>query len=121
MKTLLCVVATVCIATVPSLLRAHNGMEHVMGTVKSIAPTSITMETTKKKEVVVVTDEKTSFERSGKPAAAHDLTIGERIVVHAKKSEKGLTAEIVKWGQPDAAHRHGTHDDKGHDHDHPKK
>lgn len=121
MKSLLCVAVAVCLAAVPSLVRAHGGMEHVMGTVKSIEASSITVESTKKKDIVVVTNDKTRYEQSGKPATAKELTVGERVVVHAKKSEAALLAEIVKWGQPASSPKHTDHHDKDHDHDHPKK
>jgi preprotein translocase subunit YajC len=72
---------------------AHGGMEHVMGTVKSVSASSITV-ATKEKDVEVKLDEATKYE--GAASSAADLKPGERVVVHAKRAAAGLHAEIVK-------------------------
>ena len=71
---------------------AHGGMEHLMGTVKSVSASSITV-ATKEKDVEVQLDEATKYEGA---ASAAELKPGERVVVHAKKAGAGLHAEIVK-------------------------
>jgi hypothetical protein len=71
---------------------AHGGMEHLMGTVKSVSASSITV-ATKDKDVEVLLDEATKYEGA---ASAADLKPGERVVVHAKKAGTGLHAEMVK-------------------------
>lgn len=70
---------------------AHGGMEHVMGTVKEVSATSLTV-TTKAKDVEVRVDGDTRFEG----ATARELKSGDRVVVHAKRSGDGLHAELVK-------------------------
>jgi hypothetical protein len=72
---------------------AHGGMEHLMGTVKSVSASSITV-ATKEKDVEVQLDEATKYE--GTASSAADLKPGERVVVHAKKAGAGLHAETVK-------------------------
>lgn len=121
MKNLIRVFVLVCLAIVPSLLRAHGGMEHVMGTITSIEGSAISVQTTKKQKVVIATDDTTTYEQGGKAASMKTLSVGERVVVHAKKGEKGLLAEIVKWGMPAGAQGKHGHDEKSHDHDHAKK
>ena len=79
---------------------AHEGGTHVMGTIKNTGEKSLTIETRDKKEVVVVIDEKTKFEKSGKPATAKDLKAGARVVVDVKKSQtkEALVAKEVRIG-----------------------
>jgi hypothetical protein len=77
---------------------AHGNEEHVMGTVVKISNSTITVETTAKKTVEVAVTNKTKFEKSGQPAALHDLAVGDRVVIHAGKSENKLEAVTVKFG-----------------------
>ena len=86
---------------------AHEGMEHVPGMAKAVDDKTITVETAGKKEVVVAFDDKTTFEKGGKPATAKDLAVGEKVVVHAKKGPDGaLKAAIVKFGKQPTSHTH---------------
>lgn len=65
---------------------AHGAMEHILGTVTSKDATSFTVKQKDGSAVTVDLDEKTQFEKAGKPAAASDLDVGDRVAVHAKKS-----------------------------------
>lgn len=84
-------------------LAAHEGGTHVMGTIKNVAGRSLTIETRDKKEVVVVIDEKTKFEKKGNPATAKDLKAGVRVVMDVEKgqSKEALVAKEVKIGSVD--------------------
>jgi hypothetical protein len=78
---------------------AHNGIEHVMGAVKSASDASITVETVKHTEVTVMLDPSTTFTNKDAKASIKDLKIGERVVVNAKEGpDKKLHAVSVKWG-----------------------
>ena len=81
-------------------LAAHEGGTHVMGTIKNVAERSLTILTRDKKEVVVVVDEKTKFEKNGKPATAKDVKAGARVVVDAEKGQtkEALVAKEVRIG-----------------------
>lgn len=100
-------IALGCLLIVPLAL-AHGNEEHVMGTVTKVTPSSITVETTAKKTVEVVLTDKTQFEKSGQPATFRDLSVGDRVVIHAAKSKDRLTAHTVKFGStsPTTAHSH---------------
>ena len=80
------------------LALAHGNDELVVGTVTKISASSIIVETTAKKSVEVAVDEKTKFETSSQPATLHDLTEGDRVVIHAGKSGNKLIAHTVKFG-----------------------
>jgi len=81
-------------------LAAHEGGTHVMGTIKTTGEKSLTIETRDKKEVVVVIDEKTKFEKNGKSATAKDLKAGARVVVDVEKGQtkEALVAKEVRIG-----------------------
>ncbi|MDP9171021.1 MAG: hypothetical protein M3N54_10425, partial [Acidobacteriota bacterium] len=63
---------------------AHNGIEHVMGTVAATTEKSITVNTVEHTTVVVVVDAPTTFTHSNARASLKDLKAGERVVIDAK-------------------------------------
>ena len=88
----------------PGLALAHgkDGV-HVMGTVKEVKQDTLVLETSDKKQVDVMTDPSTRYEKSGVAATASDLKAGERVVVHGMKMNNGqVHAQLVKFGKPPA-------------------
>jgi hypothetical protein len=81
-----------------SLALSHGGGEHIMGTVKAVEDTVLTVETKDSKTVKVALDPATKFDREGKSATAKDIAVGDRVVVHAAKADgsEGLRATLVK-------------------------
>jgi hypothetical protein len=78
---------------------AHNGMEHVMGTVAAVTDSSITVETVKHTKVTVLVNSSTKFVNSNAAATLKNLKVGERVVIHAKdNAEDKLVGAEVKWG-----------------------
>lgn len=78
---------------------AHNGVEHIMGTVKAVTETSITVETVKHTAVMVAVDPSTTFSNKDAKASLKDLKVGERVVINAKEgADKKLQGISVKWG-----------------------
>ncbi len=78
---------------------AHNGMEHVMGTVAAVTDNSITVETVKRTKVTVLIDRATKFTNGAVQASLKDLKVGDRIVIHAKRNlDQKLVGAEVKWG-----------------------
>jgi uncharacterized protein YkvS len=78
---------------------AHNGIEHVMGTVTAVTETSITVDTVKHRSVTVMVDPSTTFTNKDAKASFKDLKVGERVVINAKESaDKKLQGISVKWG-----------------------
>jgi hypothetical protein len=81
---------------------AHNGMEHVMGTVKSISANSVTVETAAKepKIVTVALLPSTKFVKSGADASLKDLKVGDRVMIESKENnEDKLEAVTVMFGK----------------------
>ena len=85
-----------------SVVWAHGGEKHVLGTVKSTSADSIAV-TTAKGTVTVLVNAQTKFIHDGKPASAAELKVGDRVVIHAKEEHEKLTATEVKSGGNAAA------------------
>ena len=84
---------------------AHNGVEHVMGTVTAVTDTSITVDTVKHTSVTVLIDSATTFSNNDAQASRNDLKVGLRVVINAKpNAEKQLVGVSVKCGATSAAH-----------------
>ncbi len=77
---------------------AHNGMEHVMGTVASITDNSITVTTTDGKTQTVTTTADTKYSKMDAAIALNDIKVGDQVVIHATKKNNKLVAATVKVG-----------------------
>lgn len=83
---------------------AHNGMEHIMGTVAALDATSIQVKAQDGKLTPVLTDAKTMWMHGKTMITAKDVHTGDRVVIHAKKVDgKFLAAEVEVGG---SAHAH---------------
>lgn len=84
---------------------AHNGIEHVMGTLSAKSEASVTVETPKHTKVTVLLDPGTTYNWNDKAASLNDLKVGERVVVNAKEdSSDKLHAVSVRWGANSTSH-----------------
>lgn len=77
---------------------AHNGMEHVMGTVTSVTDTAIAVNTTNGKSQTVVLDADTKYAKMEKAITLKDIKVGDHVVIHATKKGDQLIAVTVKVG-----------------------
>ena len=77
---------------------AHNGMEHVMGTVASITDNSITVTTTDGKTQTVMATVETKYSKKDAAIALKDIKVGDHVVIHATKKEGKLIAATVQVG-----------------------
>ena len=78
---------------------AHNGIEHVLGTVKTLTAASITVETVKHEMTVIALDPMTVFLNKGEKASMKDLKVGVRVAVDTKDDASDKPHAItVKWG-----------------------
>ena len=80
-------------------LFAHGDAIHVTGFVRAISADSLTVETAKHEMITVLCTPKMEVTRSKVKADIKDLKVGDRVVIHAMKDEKGkLVAEEVAFG-----------------------
>ncbi len=77
---------------------AHNGMEHVMGTVASITDNSITVTTTDGKTQTVTATADTKYSKMDAAIALKDIKVGDHVVIHATKKNDKLIAATVQVG-----------------------
>ena len=82
---------------------AHEGFEHVMGTVVQVANNVLTVKTAKG-NVDVKLDGKTELTQGAHKAQVSDLKAGLRVVVDVPEGSKDKTAHSVKIGTA-AAHK----------------
>ena len=84
---------------------AHNGFEHVMGTVTGVTANSVTVQTVGKepKAVTVSTLPSTKYMKSGAAASMKDLKVGDRVMIEAKENAAhSLEAASVTFGKQPA-------------------
>lgn len=101
--------AIVSLALLPTITTAHGGEEHVTGTVTKISDTSVTVKTTAGKTVEVGFDAKTTYARAKQPIQKTDITVGDRIVIHAVEVNEKLVAHTVEIGTATAAKQAAKH------------
>ena len=84
-------------------LLAHEGAEHVIGTVKAITAQSLTVETAKHETLTIMLTPKTDVMKSKAKGDIKDLKVGDRVVVHAAHGKAGLEAQEVDFGAAPSA------------------
>lgn len=83
---------------VVSTALAHNGMEHVIGTVAAVTQTNITVKATDSKTQVVQLTPGTKYLKGTHAVSLKDIKVGDRVVIHATKDGVRLVAAEVKAG-----------------------
>jgi hypothetical protein len=96
MKRLFALILT--LGLIGSVAYAHNGMEHVMGTVSAITGTSVTVTTTDGKSQTVAITPDTKYSKMNASITVKEIKVGDHVVIHATKKDNQLTAVTVKVG-----------------------
>jgi len=98
---------------------AHNGVEHVGGTVAKVSGHVVTIKTSTG-NVDVMMGDKTALTKGGQKAQMSDLTPGTRVQADVPEEGKDKTAHAVKILTTGAAahDEHGADHGQDHDHDH---
>lgn len=81
-----------------ALAFAHGNLAHILGTVVAITDHSVSVKTADGTVKEVAFDGETHFLKSGSPAAAKDLAIGTRVVIHAHQNGDKFHAAEIKFG-----------------------
>lgn len=101
---ILAVASVFSLTATPAL--AHGGAPHILGTVKSVQSGSLTVETPRHKDVTVKLAPDTRYEQGKTAVTVKDVAPGERVVVHTRRENGGLTAIEIHLAP---AHAHATH------------
>ena len=96
MKRLLALVLT--LGVFVGAAYAHNGMQHVMGTVTAITSSNISVKATDGSTQTVLLSSDTKYLKGTQVITAKDIKIGDHVVIHATKKGDQLTAAEVKVG-----------------------
>lgn len=96
-RALLLVLAT---SLVSLVALAHDGMEHVQGTVSKVSDQSVTVTTVAGKAVEVMLDGQTTYAREGKSMEKSGLKVGDHVLIHAMEKGTTLTAHTVAVKAP---------------------
>jgi hypothetical protein len=99
-------IAALLLVTFSVLAYAHGGMIHVMGTATALTEKSITVKTTDQKIVQIALTESTTYQSESQPSTRRDLQVGDRVVIHAVKTDDSLQAHEVRFthGTPVSPH-----------------
>jgi hypothetical protein len=96
----------ICTLLLGTLIFAHGGMEHVMGTVTAITDHSVSVKTRDGATKTVEFDSETKFVKGDAAATVKDVQVGGRVVIHAHSHDSSLRAAEVKIGADGAPGRH---------------
>jgi len=104
-RTILAVHAVLILAT---LVWAHGGEQHVMGTVTKVEKMSISVKTSDGTVKTVMIMKETKVVKNGSAAKLEDLKVGDRVVIHAQAMGDMLHATEIKIGDEmkGMAHQH---------------
>jgi ribosomal protein S1 len=94
MKQLLSIIALVLAMGAGAL--AHNGNDHVRGTVTAVSAQSVTVQLADKTSKTLSISAKTEFDNAGKPGHLADVKVGDRVVIDVP--EHGTNALLIKVG-----------------------
>jgi hypothetical protein len=82
---------------------AHGDKKHVIGTIEKLSPEAVTVKTKDGKSIEVKIAPTTTYVTSAdKPAKFTDLTVGQRVVIHADPKGADLIAATVKFSDAPA-------------------
>src|SRR5258708_35665495 len=98
LKTQVALLAIMALVLLPTIVLAHGGEEHVIGTVTNISDTSVTVKTTAGKAMTVGFDAKTTFARADQPMTKADIKVCDRVVIHAVEVNEKLVGDTVEIG-----------------------
>jgi hypothetical protein len=97
-------IMAVCILLSSTAAFAHGGEEHVIGVVAKLTADSITVKTPASKMVTVAVTSESKFIKNKGAGKFADLSVGARVVIHAKEPTKDhLVADTVEFASAQAA------------------
>jgi hypothetical protein len=95
------IVVSLSLSAIPAT--AHEGMEHVNGTITSLGDNLLSVKDTKGKTVEIHVDAKTEYAQGKTAAKFSDLKVGDRVAVHAMEMKGVMVAHEVNLPAKPAA------------------
>jgi hypothetical protein len=90
-------IVTVMCLFISALSFAHDGDQHVLGTIMAIDATHVEVKTSKGQSVNVRVNKKTLYKDQRNPKDANVPEVGDRVVIKATKEGKVLVATEVHF------------------------
>lgn len=100
--TIIRIAFTVFLLALATQVFAHEGFDHVTGTIAKVTGNVVTVKTAKG-NVDVKLDGKTEITSNDRKAQVADLKIGARVVVDVPEGSKDMVAHSIKLGVAGAA------------------
>ncbi len=92
-----------------TVVHAHEGRPHLMGTVAAIDANQIVVQTTEGKSLSVAVDQNTKYRQGDAAAVATDLKVGDRVVLEVTSSGAGQTASEIRFAPAGKRSGHEEH------------
>ena len=89
--------ALIALFSFSGLAVAHEGFEHVRGTVTQISDKAITIQTPEKQTKTILLVADTTFQNGTAAATLRDVKVGDRVVVDVVMKGKDMTAKAVTF------------------------
>ena len=99
MRRIASVTALAALLIAGAVALAHEGHEHIMGTVVKVEKARLELKDRDGKTAVVGLTPSTTFLKGKEPATAADVKPGVRVAIEATKGSAGLEAVEVKIGK----------------------
>ena len=97
---------------------AHEGKEHVMGTISALDGQHLVVTDREGKPVSINLTKDTKYKQGDAPAAVSALMVGARVVVEVTGKPESFVASEVRFAPAAAAKDHAGSDEAGHDQPH---
>ena len=104
--------ALIALFSFSAIALAHNGVEHLRGTVTQITDKAITIATPDKQTKTITLLAGTTFVKSGAAASMKDVKVGDKVIVDVVIKGHDLTAKSVKFGAAPATRNPSEHEHK---------
>src|SRR2546428_11269828 len=104
--------ALIALSSFSNIVFAHNGVEHMRGTVTQITDQGITIATPERQTKTIRLLGATTFLKSGAAATLKDLKVGDKVVVDVVMKGQDMTAQSVKFGATAATKGRAEHPHK---------
>jgi hypothetical protein len=78
-------------------LWAHEGSQHILGTVTAVLPDQVVVQTLDNKTVTIMTTAQTRYRMIKEASTREALKVGHRVVAEITKDAAGLTASELRF------------------------
>ena len=100
MKRFLTVTILLIVPFFSSMLWAHGGSDHILGTVTEASETHVVVKTSKGASVSITFDTDTTFQKDGIHVKDARPQAGDRLIAEGSQDGKGFAATEIRFSTP---------------------